>query len=399
MTDRFRHLLLHHDTGLAWRFLHNAGPNSGTVVFQVAPDIRRRHELGQEILSGFGKRSDVSGVGRHANIDWELLPAWFEAHRVKHLVALGTETLPRDLWPDLTGLTDTCNAALWAVAYQPAGEFYATTLERHPHIDTTLEELADVIAEPAEAPEVEPWFPTVPVDSFFTFLAACRDQLDPASFDAVKARYTSAATSMRTWLGTTAVIDEDAVVSKLRELMAPCVAYDEVFTVLRACQAAGHVAGWHVAIDPLRFCATAESSPAATIADPRTWQRLAAYRAPYRAATCALAAAGFALDEITALAVGDIDTDGTAASKADEGPTSLPDGSAVYLRAQVALRRQQGAADADPLFLETARTLADAVRAPASDLGINLMSGAFQRATFDDRSWTRRWGVSVQDIR
>lgn len=70
----------------------------------------------------------------------------------------------------------------------------------------------------------------------------------------------------------------------------------------------------------------------------------------------------------------------------------------------MALRRRQGANDTGALFAdgETVlgeRTIVDAVRAPAVELGINLISGAFQRRRVDDRSWAHRWGISVQDVR
>jgi hypothetical protein len=405
MTGQYRHVVADHSPEVAWPILNGSQPHQGTVVFPVTPDLRRRHELGQDILAALGKRADVTGVGRRADEDWSVLPAWFDAYKIGHLVVAGAEQLPTSLWPDLVGLAEDTDVNLWHLAWRPAGETYHDNLARHRFTEATLEDLQAVIPPaPADATSPKAWFPAVPADNYPTFLAACRDLFDHEAFAQVREHYTDTARTMSTWLDATAIVDESTVIAELRSQLAPCVSYDEMVTVLRATQAAGHNAGWLIAVDPMRFCATADAAPAATVADPQTWERLAAYRDPYRAAACALAAVEWSVDEICAVTLADVATDGATATRPGQDPTTVPPGAEVYLRAQVAHRRRQGAAATAPLFADgdralSDRTIVDAVRVPATDLGISLLSGPFQRRHFDDRTWKNRWGISVQDIR
>lgn len=405
MTDRIRHTVVHHDTAIASHLL-SARPDDRVVAAQVPPDIRNRHELGQEILAGLAKRHDVSGVGRHARVDWEVLPAWFDAHGIEHLVVLGAEMLPADLFGDLASLAEATGAVVWTVAWQPAGDAHMEAIARVPHLPASLDEVLAVVPDTDNptGPTATAPYPAVPGDTYLTFLAACRDHLPAGDFAVVRARYVTAASEVRTWIDAASDLDEDAVHAQLRRMLQPCVSYHETITVLRAAQAMAHVAGWAVQVDPMRLAATAETAPAATVADPRTWLLLRAYRDPYRPAACALAAIDFSVDDIRALRIGDISDDGQTANRPGEPPQRLPDGAEVFLRAQVALRRRQGADDTGALFADdgtvlSERTIVDAVRAPALELGINLISGAFQRRRVDGRSWAHRWGISVQDVR
>jgi hypothetical protein len=409
-----RHVVVDHSPELAWELADGCQPDAGTVVFGITPDMRSRHELGQDLLVAFGKDTDVTGVGRRADEDWAVLPAWFEAHRVHQLFVTRTETLPGPLWDDLLGLADDVDVDVTFVAYRPAGDTYHQLLARHGFTDTTIEDVLASLPGDEEPAIVDDQgrFPAVPADGYLTFLATCRRLLEPDDYARVEARYIDAATAARAWLEAAATVDEATVVAGLRAAIAGCSSYHETVTVLRAHQAAAHNAGWLITIDPMRFTATAEQANQAAVRDPGTWKALAAYRAPYRAAACALAALDWSVDEVLALRIDQVGLDaddpvgtiGETVERSGHGTDHVPAGAAVYLRAQVAYRRRQGAERADPLFAEgnrllTERTIVDAVRVPAVEVGVNLLSGAFHRRHVDDRTWRGRWGVSVQDIR
>ena len=79
-------------------------------------------------------------------------------------------------------------------------------------------------------------------------------------------------------------------------------------------------------------------------------------------------------------------------------------GAEVYLRAQAAYRDLQGAAPDEPLFADDAvllrdRTLASALLAPATEVGVPVNDLATSRQSVADNTrWRNRWGLSVQRL-
>lgn len=134
-----------------------------------------------------------------------------------------------------------------------------------------------------------------------------------------------------------------------------------------------------------------------------TWRRLRAYRAPYRGAAVALAAADLTVGAMLDLVCGDVSADGTKVTSAGV-EVAVPAGADVYLRALAAYRNLQGSAPDEPFFADDDtvlrdRTLASALLAPATEVGVPVNDLATSRHQAKDNArWRNRWGLSIQRL-
>lgn len=159
--------------------------------------------------------------------------------------------------------------------------------------------------------------------------------------------------------------------------------------------------------DLTQLIVTADHASAAAIHAPQIWQRLAAYREPYRGAACALAAAELSIDEMLGPSCADVDPEGTAVTVRRGGKTDrvgVPAGAEVYLRAQLAWCAIQGALAHEPLFAKKeepmrSRFISYALRAPIVELGIPLLSQRAEKVRTDHARWAKRFGLSAQELR
>ena len=400
-------VIVDHDTTGARTIGQANNPDAGIVVAAVPPESRqRRYELSWGLLEGLGKRQDVTGNGRNDDENWEILHAWLLAHRISNVVLLDAQWLAPDLIADVAGLAATCGLDMWLVAHHPVPETHVEAIARWPHETGTQRALAAVVKRSlALAPDVEvhDGFPDVVSDNWPTFRHACQQRLDPQDFAVVDASYRTAFSAARSWFAKAGEVNEDTVLGHVRRQLHSCVTVPEMVTTVRATQAAAWRSRWLLQADPARLVRTAEEMSRAAIHSPVTWRRLRAYRAPYRGAAVALAAADLTVGAMLDLVCGDVSADGTRVTSAGV-EVAVPAGAEVYLRAQAAYRNLQGAGPDEPLFADDAvllrdRTLASALLAPATEVGVPVNDLATSRQSVADNTrWRNRWGLSVQRL-
>ena len=411
MTTRIHSVTVEHDTACARRVRGATDLDRGLVAIGVPADLRRSYELSWELLGALGKLRGVSGAGKHDDINWDVLTADFLAHGVRHLVVVDAQWLGAKHLGTLCGLALVTGADLWLIAHLPVDDTYPEALADWPAEPSTIDDLEALFGpgvqpEGSEAGEAEVCLPPLPRDSFLTFRAACRDGLDAESFARVDAAYRRAFDLAGVWwAGADEAPDEDVVLGALRRSVHECATVEEMTVAVRAFQAASYHANWLVSVDLVRFIITAETAEAAAVHAPTTWTRLRAYREPYRGAACALVACDLGIETLLGVRVGQVAADGVTVSSAGVGrELAVPGGAAVFLSAQRWYRLLQGATSDELLFAEGdaamgAKYLADAVRAPVLEIGVPLYSQRVARAELDPKQWTRRWGISVQELR
>jgi hypothetical protein len=413
VTTRIRSVLVEHDTGVARRLRGATNLEQGIVAAGVPADLRRSYELSWELLTAVGKLRKVSGAGKHDDINWDVLTATLLANDVDHLIVVDAQWLGAKHLGALCGLALVTGADLWLMAHLPIDDTYPAILAGWPTHAATLGDLDTVLATARKSDRVENGapqasLPAVPFDSFLTFRAACRSALDPDPFARVDEVYQRAFDLAAEWwvndeIG--AADHEEAVLTALRNTVHGCTTVDEMVVVLRGFQAASFRAGWLVSVDLTRFIVTAEAAEAACVHSPTTWERLRAYREPYRGAACALVACDLGIESLLDIRIGQLSPDGTSVTvSGTERAVVVPLGAEVFLAAQRWYRLLHGAGDDDLLFAEEggpmgAKYLADAVRAPILEVGVPLYSQRVARADLDPKQWTRRWGISVQRLR
>lgn len=172
---------------------------------------------------------------------------------------------------------------------------------------------------------------------------------------------------------------------------------------VRGVQAAAFRAGWLLNAEPTQLILTADSAASAAVTCPETWLRLRAYREPYRAAVCALAAAELGVEDMLELRLCDVEPDGSAVAHAG-ARVELPAGSHPFMRAQLEVRHLEGAGLAEGLFVEAGgtptrpRRLALALRSALVELGVAILSQQAVPARLDTTRWMKRWGISIQRL-
>jgi DNA-binding XRE family transcriptional regulator len=351
-------IVMHPDTTAIRKLRGASNPDAGLVVAAVPPDLRRSYELTWEVLAGLGKLKDVTGAGRHADMNWELLVAWFAAHGIQHVVLVDAQWLTKTLLADMIGLASVSGVHLWLVAQQPIEEVFVAAIDRWPVRQGGEAELAGYVTAAVRRVEVEinEHFPAVPEDNYPTFRAEAKKCLSQDQFGVVDARYQEAfgkATQVVTQLAKTKAMDEEHLLGHVRAELKECRSMEEMLTVVRAIQAAAHRVGWLVSSDLPRLVVTAESVASAAVHSPSTWRRLRAYREPYRGAACVFAGLEVSPETMQAVRVDDVADDGLCVSVTQQGARqvlAVPEGAGVYLRAQMLYRRNQGAAGTDLLF-------------------------------------------------
>lgn len=411
-TARISLVVVHHDTKTIRALRGASNPDGGLVVAAVPPDLTRIYEVTWELLFGLGKLKDVTGAGRDADLNWELLAAWFMAHPIRDVVMVDAQWLGARLLGGLIGLATVSGVHLWLVAQQPVEDSFVAAIECWPVTSRGYEELAALVAGSGQHPnqsEDGPAFPPVPEDNYPTFRAQARRCLPAAAFDVVDARYRSsfgAAGEAIDRLVAVGQMDEEHLLGHIRAELHTCGSIEEMLTTLRATQAAAHRRGWLVSCDLPRLVVTGEAVARAAAHSPTTWHRLRAYREPYRGAACAFAALDASVEAMQGAVLRDVAPDGTELSLVRQGSrevVSVPVGAEIYLRAQSIHRRNQGAASSDLLFADddgpmTAKRLANAVRSPLTDVGVPLISQTVQWTDTSSTRWATRWGLSVQQL-
>lgn len=173
-------------------------------------------------------------------------------------------------------------------------------------------------------------------------------------------------------------------------------------TTVRAFQAAGFVHYWFVQVDLDTLLSSGADQLSALITNPETWRALRAYRQPYRAAVCVLAAAGLDLATIRTLPADVVSADFTRVT-VGEKTYRVPSGGEVFLRVQAIWRTLSSTSerfistDTDAEF--NPRGLPRILDAVARELGLIFSPGVLNRETNTAKQWRARHGLSVQPLR
>ncbi|MGY6502201.1 MAG: hypothetical protein ACXIVQ_15055 [Acidimicrobiales bacterium] len=390
--------------GITWPITARRDPWAGVAVARISPDSTTEHEVVRDLLDGLNKNPAVSSWGRDSDRDRDALISWFAGYPINHLVVLDAQHLSADTLEIVASSTAITGTTLWLCEEQP-DEDYLNSRQQWPTVTATFDQLTGELPEPTVDPVVEP-FPDVVSDGPVTFLAACRDRLDPDAFAVVADRFATTKTVATTWANTTGELDETTVIAWLRDQLDGCRHVPEMLTVVRATQVAMldlDGTRWWVQVDLPRLLATADNAPEATAADPQTWRDLAAYRDPHVGAACALVVAGAGIDDLTPLTLAQIDVHGTAVTLADSTRLEVHPMACVYLRALRWHRHLQGASAEDLAFADEGkplnwRKLGRWVRAPALDLGRALTTRSVGKVRPNAMRWASRYGVSVAKL-
>lgn len=392
-----------HDPAGAKAIRRANNPDSGLLTVTAVADLRRSYELVWELLHALGVDDQISGNGRETDVSIETVVSWMLAHPIRHVVVLDAQNLPAPILNDLCGLAALTGIDLWLVAHPPIRAGYSTALEAWPCHEGRAEDLVALLRPAPPSSTTAPVFPRVPTDNFLTFRAEARRHLTPDDFTLVDEVYRRVARETTLWLETTTdPVTETTVLGFIRQQLWRAATYGEMIVRVRAVQVAAFLAGWYVQADPHRLLTTLDIVSRAAIHNEDTWRRLRAYREPYRAAACVLAALECSTDQMLAVTLDDITTDGSHI--VIDGETKpVPAGADLFVRAQLAQRRIHGATGTDLLMADDNgpyrdRMLVEAVRNPAIEVGVALLSHTVSRARIDPNRWAVRYGLSVQAL-
>lgn len=340
------------------RFLTSLNdPDRGVVSIRIRPGTRRLGWIIRDILAALGKRHDVTGKGRNDQTHTYHAETWLAAHRIRHLVAAGVETLTTDLAEQLVTLTAGAGIHLWAVTEHTLPAALVDVLTRwptrplHQHdFDNRWRHHQETTPRPHQAGEE--WPMHVPDSDFPTFLADTRRLLPPDHATTVEHHYTTTVSAALGELDRATRPDEETITRIVRRHLADSPTVPAAVTTLRAVQTACFHRGWHLQVDVATLLARGDTHLHAAAHHPDTWRRLRAYHQPYRGAVCAAVAAGLDLDGASRLTIADIDPDGRHITSPDGQILAVPTGADLYLRALHTQRTLDGAPPDAPFLAD-----------------------------------------------
>lgn len=377
-------------------FLPNTDPMTGIVTMTGRPS---RHEWAnsQALLHALGVRTDVDGTGRRHGEDLNLLYAWLHAYDAKVVVVRHANFIRPTAALDNLLHTVTSAGAHLAVTCDDTltGTLADWVDDRNGTIHPTVNPLHRLLARKARTVSTEqdptndfPQF--LPRADFYEFRAACRDVLTPAQFAHVDTLYCD---TFRTVTKAQPSTDQ-AASDLLFDAVANHTSTGEVLTIARATQAALFTQGHLLKIWVPRLLNGVADGDHRRLT-PAEIRALRAYRTPWRSAAFVLHDADLSLDQISALTVGQVTTDG-GLTGADHLPLH-PD-ARVYLRAQRHYRLLSGATRTDPLVTAGQPQLQRAFRRAGSQLNVPAPGNHTRRRSSRNETWRTTLGVTIAPL-
>ncbi|WP_138733601.1 helix-turn-helix domain-containing protein [Modestobacter excelsi] len=399
-------------------------PDSGRVAVRVRPGMRRTDWLTRDLLAALGVDFGVTGSGRNADENLQLLPVRLVARRITDVLVGSAESLTPTMLTDLVLLAAAARTRLWLVTAPPVAEAVTIALGDWCAVEMTVGDataawpglLVDPDGTPADATApadnlparlADPGEPRhLPLVDATTLLAASRRLLTTAEAGWVHRRLAAAVSGASHELST----DPDPAADPTNAIAAWLLdRYDSAGTLtqflcdVRGLQVAGLWRGLLIQVDVPALLGTAAAAPSAAARTPAVWRRLRAYRLPVRAAACALASARLGSSAICALTVADVAPDG--ATVTTDGITVViePD-AAAYVAEQRLLRLASGAVPGAPLLTTSTgselshKGLARLLSEARTELGVVVTSRLVERRAPDTATTLRRWGVAVTSI-
>jgi hypothetical protein len=363
---------------------------AGALWVEVRPDLRRIHILAGDILAALGKRRDVAGKGRNQHEDVKHAVAWLRAHDINNLVITEAQHLHPLILKGLLRLAADAEVALWLLHRPPRTDAFIRALKRYAITTDLMNVPRPGVAEATPAKPPVTALPTVPADEFVTFRSTYLSQLGPddaGRVDACFGRIVDRCERSFAESGAT----RETVANALYVILNDAPADAELTVAIRALQVAAWRHDQYIKVDMPRLLHSEERP---RIKPCELDAAMVAYRQPYRAITAALTRAGHGVADIAAVAVEDADADGTAISVAAT-PVPLGLHTARAVRAQVHLRKLQGARPGDPLLPHSPKALAKALTDTATDLGIHVFGRRAERTRNHTEGALRALGVTV----
>lgn len=393
-------------------------PDRGRVAVQVRPGMRRLDWLTRDLLAALDVDFTMSGSGRNADENLQLLPVRLAARRITDVLVVGTESLTAAMLTDLVLLAAAARVRLWLVTSPPVSDALGTGLADWLPTEVSVADTA--AAWPGLTAPPPPRTRAVTRTTAATTTAEPRQLplVDATTLLATSRRLLSAAAAawVQQWLAT-AVIDVGRLLEHagdgpaLTEPLAGWLLdrYDTAGTLtqfvtdVRGLQIAGLWAGLLVQVDVPALLGTASAAPSAAARTAEVWQRLRAYRLPVRGAACALAAARLGTADMCAVTLTDTAVDGSTVTIHGRR-VPIEDHAAEYVAAQRLLRLATGAPGTAPLLATSTGTavsdkgLARMLSEARTELGIVVTSRRVERGAPDGATTLRRWGVTVTRI-
>lgn len=405
--------------------LHATGANdpaSGRLAVQVRPGIRRVDWLTRDLLSALGVDFTVTGSGRNADENLQLLPVRLVSRRITDVLVDGAQSLTPGMLTDLLLPAAAAGARLWVVTTPPVTESLTTTLADWCATEITVADTAahwpgltreDADPGPrrgtparhpaAPVPATEPRH--LPLVDATILLTTCRQLLpapEAAWVEERLRRCTADAGQMLTD-GADLVQVTERVARWLLDRYDSAGTLTQFLTDVRSLQIAALWRGLLVQVDIPALLGTASAAPSAAARTPAVWQRLRAYRLPVRGAACALAGARLGSAGICSVTLADTAADGRTVH-VDEHPVDIEPDAAEYVAEQRLLRLASGAPVDAPLLTKSNgnalndKGLARLISEVRTELGVVVTSRLVERTAPDGATTLRRWGVTVTGI-
>lgn len=406
---------------------------AGRLGVAARPGMRRVSWLASDILTALGCDENVTGAGMPGEADPDNAAAWLRAHQIEDLYVQFAWDISHPALAAACEIGLRADLRLWLVGDSPYSDAHIETLARFSPREWTQTEFLDHwanLTEPGEAasiadapqapvatrsnaPCADAWPRRVPDDDFTTFRAACRDRLVPEAFAAVDAylhaEHADASAQLLSTLADqeeSATGREEAIATWLANRWQVTSSLQHFIVTIRAAQIAAFSAGYFMQVDLDQVIGVGGTLPRRAQRSAATWDLLRAYPEPHRSTTCALAAAGIGINPMATLPISSYEASaGVLTDPRTAERFTVEEPARIFVEAQQALRRLQGATEDDLLIVDTTRgkpvaprNLATIVRQARRELGAAVALAPPDRLTPDPRYWYRRWGISVQEL-
>lgn len=372
--------------------LPNTDPMTGVTVFTARPCKAgdRPYGLVQDLLGGYGVRSDVMGAGRNVDESLLYIRARMRTYATRLLVVrLAENLIPQDAPALLDLLADLCQAEgvdLALTCDDVAGEKLAGWVEsRSGVVEKNEKQLLSLMPprpEERSATSATAWFPrSVPKGDFYIFRARAREVLTAEAFETVDSCYVRVARNVYEAPFTS--IDEAAV--RLRALVATTDNPAEAITMLRAAQAAMFRRGLLLKVDVPFFVRSVRDAHHRQL-NENEFCALRAFRTTWRSAAVVLSDAGFSIAEVVAMTIAE-----------SRNITLSPEGQRL-VECHRHFRALNGASDDDRLIEVDVRRLDAVRREAATDLHIpGCLANQSRSESIADR-WRRDLGITLKPL-
>lgn len=386
-------------------------PTRGVVVGMVRSTARQSGWLANDLVAALGKTS-----GRGFNADgWAVAAAhlvpWLVVDDIRHLVVGYAEVLPANQLGALTHLAVLAEVSIWFVSDGVtsdtlagfANDFGARTLNAEDFTPDLLNVPPSAGQEPSK-PEEPPFPPTVPEDTFTTFLSTARRTMTERAFAQVTSLFLPAFDDTRAWLEELDCAPTELEVARhVSALVEDQATLARVTTIMRGVQAASFRHGLLIRLDARRFLNRMRETRTALDLQEGEWRLLSNNGNTRQCAIAVLAALGLPVSTIHTLKTDQVAHDASSV-RVDDLVHQVPAAARPLLLAHL-IYRASAADPSDPLLLAgsrkdavlTERGVSMAIDDLARTTGIAFRA-AHDRWDSDSNHWRQRTGISVAEV-